>query len=49
VTRTDAALAAELAQAAGELLLGVRDELGFGDPRAPGAAGQRDDPGAAAR
>jgi 3'(2'), 5'-bisphosphate nucleotidase len=41
VTRTDAALAAELAQAAGELLLGVRDELGFGDPPALGAAGDK--------
>jgi 3'(2'), 5'-bisphosphate nucleotidase len=41
MTRTDAALAAELAQAAGELLLGVRDELGFGDPRALGAAGDK--------
>jgi 3'(2'), 5'-bisphosphate nucleotidase len=41
VTRTDAALAAELAQAAGELLLGVRDELRFGDPWALGAAGDK--------
>ena len=36
---TDAALAAEIAEAAGELLLDVRDELGFDDPRALGAAG----------
>jgi 3'(2'), 5'-bisphosphate nucleotidase len=41
VSLTDAALAAELAQAAGELLLGVRDELGFADPRALGVAGDK--------
>jgi 3'(2'), 5'-bisphosphate nucleotidase len=41
VTLTDAALAAEIAQVAGELLLGVRDELGFDDPRALGAAGDK--------
>ncbi len=38
---TDAALAAEIAQAAGELLLGVREELGFSDPWALGAAGDK--------
>src|ERR1700758_1809145 len=38
---TDAALAAELAQGAGELLLAVRAELGFGDPQALGAAGDK--------
>jgi 3'(2'), 5'-bisphosphate nucleotidase len=31
---TDHALAAELAEAAGAILLGVREELGFADPRA---------------
>src|SRR5581483_6534159 len=41
MTLTDAALAAELAEDAGELLLGVRDELGFLDPRALGAAGDK--------
>jgi 3'(2'), 5'-bisphosphate nucleotidase len=41
VTRTDAALAAELAEDAGRLLLDVRDELGFDDPRALGAAGDK--------
>jgi 3'(2'), 5'-bisphosphate nucleotidase len=41
VTLTDAALAAELAEAAGQLLLGVRDELGFGDSWALGAAGDK--------
>jgi 3'(2'), 5'-bisphosphate nucleotidase len=34
-------LAAELAEAAGQLLLAVRDELGFDDPRALGAAGDK--------
>lgn len=38
---SDAALAAELADAAGRLLLEVRDELGFGDPWALGAAGDK--------
>ncbi len=41
MTLTDAALAAELAKDAGKLLLGVRDELGFLDPRALGAAGDK--------
>src|ERR1700739_716387 len=41
VDLTDAALAAELAQGAGELLLAVRAELGFGDPWALGAAGDK--------
>jgi 3'(2'), 5'-bisphosphate nucleotidase len=41
VTLTDAALAAELAEDAGKLLLEVRDELGFDDPRALGAAGDK--------
>jgi 3'(2'), 5'-bisphosphate nucleotidase len=41
VTLTDAALAAELAEAAGELLCTVRDELGFTDPRALGIAGDK--------
>jgi 3'(2'), 5'-bisphosphate nucleotidase len=41
VDLTDAALAAELAQGAGELLLDVRDELGFGDSLALGAAGDK--------
>ncbi|MDT5094773.1 MAG: 3(2), 5-bisphosphate nucleotidase [Mycobacterium sp.] len=41
MTLTDAALAGELAQAAGVLLLGVRDELGFSDPWALGAAGDK--------
>ncbi|OBI31059.1 3'(2'),5'-bisphosphate nucleotidase CysQ [Mycobacterium sp. E1386] len=36
---TDAALAAELAADAGELLLNVRDEIGFGHPWALGDAG----------
>lgn len=38
---TDAALAAELAEAAGRLLLEVRDEFGFDDPWALGAAGDK--------
>ena len=41
VILTDAALAAELAEAAGRLLLGVRDELGFSDRWALGAAGDK--------
>jgi 3'(2'), 5'-bisphosphate nucleotidase len=41
VSLTDAALAAEIAEDAGKLLLGVRDELGFDDPRALGAAGDK--------
>jgi 3'(2'), 5'-bisphosphate nucleotidase len=41
VTLTDAALAADLAQDAGRLLLEVRDELGFDDPRALGVAGDK--------
>lgn len=41
VSSTDAALAAELADAAGRLLLQVRDELGFSDPWALGAAGDK--------
>jgi 3'(2'), 5'-bisphosphate nucleotidase len=41
VSLTDAALAAELADAAGRLLLGVRDELGFSDRWALGAAGDK--------
>jgi 3'(2'), 5'-bisphosphate nucleotidase len=41
VTLTDAALAAQLADRAGQLLLGVRDELGFGDPWTLGAAGDK--------
>ena len=41
MTLTDAALAAEIAEEAGRLLLGVRDELGFDDPRALGAAGDK--------
>ncbi|HEY7052154.1 MAG TPA: 3'(2'),5'-bisphosphate nucleotidase CysQ [Mycobacterium sp.] len=41
MTLTDAALAAELAEAAGKLLVAVRDELGFVSPRALGAAGDR--------
>jgi 3'(2'), 5'-bisphosphate nucleotidase len=41
VSLTDAALAAELAGAAGRLLLGVRDELGFSDRSALGAAGDK--------
>ncbi|MEB3982323.1 3'(2'),5'-bisphosphate nucleotidase CysQ [Mycobacterium sp. 663a-19] len=39
MTLTDAALAAELAADAGELLLKVRDEIGFGHPWALGDAG----------
>ncbi len=39
MTLTDAELAAELAEDAGKLLLEVRDELGFYDRRALGAAG----------
>jgi 3'(2'), 5'-bisphosphate nucleotidase len=41
VTLTDAALAAEIAEEAGRLLLEVRDDLGFDDPRALGAAGDK--------
>ena len=41
MTLTDAGLAAQLAHDAGQLLLGVRDELGFGDPWALGAAGDK--------
>lgn len=41
MTLTDAALAAELAEAAGDLLLGVRNELGFGDPWTLGVAGDK--------
>jgi 3'(2'), 5'-bisphosphate nucleotidase len=41
VTLTDAALAAAIAEEAGRLLLEVRDELGFDDPRALGAAGDK--------
>jgi 3'(2'), 5'-bisphosphate nucleotidase len=39
VTPTDAALAADLAADAGELLLKVREEIGFGQPWALGDAG----------
>ncbi|MGH3725463.1 MAG: 3'(2'),5'-bisphosphate nucleotidase CysQ [Mycobacterium sp.] len=38
---TDAALAAELAHDAGQLLLQVRTELGFDDPKGLGAAGDK--------
>ncbi len=38
---TDAALAAEIAEAAGELLLAVRDDIGFHDPGGLGAAGDK--------
>jgi 3'(2'), 5'-bisphosphate nucleotidase len=38
---TDAALAAEVARDAGELLLAVRDEIGFGDPYDLGDAGDK--------
>ncbi|MGZ6780640.1 MAG: 3'(2'),5'-bisphosphate nucleotidase CysQ [Mycobacterium sp.] len=41
MTSTDAALAAELARAAGELLLAVRQEDGFWDPYDLGDAGDR--------
>jgi 3'(2'), 5'-bisphosphate nucleotidase len=41
VSLTDAQLAAQIAEDAGKLLLSVRDELGFGDPRALGAAGDK--------
>ena len=41
MTLTDAALAAELAHDAGKLLLEVRDEVGFDDPQALGAAGDK--------
>ena len=41
MTLTDAALAAEVAQEAGELLLAVRDEIGFYDPYDLGDAGDR--------
>ncbi len=39
VSLTDAALAAEVAKDAGELLLAVRDEIGFYDPYDLGDAG----------
>ena len=38
---TDAALAAEVAVEAGELLLAVREEVGFGDPYDLGDAGDK--------
>jgi 3'(2'), 5'-bisphosphate nucleotidase len=41
VSLTDAALAAQIAEDAGKLLLSVRDELGFDDPKALGAAGDK--------
>jgi 3'(2'), 5'-bisphosphate nucleotidase len=41
VSLTDAALAAELATNAGELLLAVRDEIGFHDPYDLGDAGDK--------
>jgi 3'(2'), 5'-bisphosphate nucleotidase len=41
VSATDAALAAEVAKDAGELLLAVRDEIGFYDPYDLGDAGDR--------
>jgi 3'(2'), 5'-bisphosphate nucleotidase len=41
VSLTDAALAAEVAKDAGELLLAVRDEIGFYDPYDLGDAGDR--------
>ncbi|CPZ73512.1 3'-phosphoadenosine 5'-phosphate phosphatase [Mycobacteroides abscessus] len=41
VTVSDAALAAELAHEAGQLLLQVRTELGFDDPKGLGAAGDK--------
>jgi 3'(2'), 5'-bisphosphate nucleotidase len=41
VTPNDAELAAQLAEDAGKLLLEVRDELGFDDRRALGAAGDK--------
>lgn len=41
VTLSDAALAAELAHEAGQLLLQVRAELGFDDPKGLGAAGDK--------
>jgi 3'(2'), 5'-bisphosphate nucleotidase len=41
VTLTDVALAGEMAESAGQLLLAVRDEMGFDDPRALGAAGDK--------
>ncbi len=41
MTLSDAALAAELADEAGQLLLQVRAELGFDDPKALGAAGDK--------
>jgi 3'(2'), 5'-bisphosphate nucleotidase len=41
VNQTDAALAAELARDAGELLLAVRDEVGFFDPYDLGDAGDK--------
>jgi 3'(2'), 5'-bisphosphate nucleotidase len=41
VPLTDAALAADLAETAGRLLLGVRDDLGFSDRWALGAAGDK--------
>ncbi|HEX2284251.1 MAG TPA: 3'(2'),5'-bisphosphate nucleotidase CysQ [Mycobacterium sp.] len=41
MTLTDAALAAELAREAGELLLAVREEIGFADPYDLGDAGDK--------
>ena len=41
MTLSDAALAAQIAEDAGRLLLGVRDELGFDDRRALGNAGDK--------
>lgn len=41
VTVSDAALAADLAHEAGQLLLQVRAELGFDDPKGLGAAGDK--------
>ncbi len=41
MTLSDAALAAELAHEAGQLLLQVRAEIGFEDPKALGAAGDK--------
>ncbi|MBY0288187.1 MAG: 3'(2'),5'-bisphosphate nucleotidase CysQ [Mycobacteriaceae bacterium] len=41
MTLTDAALAAEVAKGAGEMLLGVREEIGFYDPYELGDEGDR--------
>ena len=41
MSATDAALAAEVAKDAGELLLAVREEIGFYDPYDLGDAGDR--------